>query len=370
MPSKKKSTWQSVLDFYHLYTHGLSRQEIEHLLKQESHDVLSFYRRESERNGQTTVERDFPVRQLKFVSELFLSFVLRLTPARRMFYGIACVLFFVAMATANWLYAFVAFVLFNLLLAFELADRMLAKDELEIARDIQVGLQPEQNPVFPGVEIAVFYQPAKEVGGDYYNLLAIDETRFGLMVGDVSGKGLPAALYAVKLQGLFEILIKHQAMPQAMLSRINEIIANRLKKQFFVTAVAAVFDLGTNQILLSRAGHMPPLYVRNQGNESEWLLPDGIGIGLKAADGFDLQLAEKSLPFEKGDMFVFYTDGITEAMDMQGREFGESRLRQVVMEHARATASDVKDTVVASLTQFIGKAFLKDDATLVIVRIA
>ena len=202
-------------------------------------DVFSYYRSKSGNTGHAAAEDPLPKKQLLFVWELFVSFILNLTPARRLFYGIACALCVVALITGLWPYAVIAIIIFNLLIAFELADRMLAKDELEIARQIQVGLQPDESPSFPGVDIAVLYRPAKEVGGDYYDILPVDEQRFNLMLGDVSGKGLPAALYAVKLQGLFELLSEKQARPEMILSGINAIMARRLKKQFFITAIAA-----------------------------------------------------------------------------------------------------------------------------------
>ena len=373
MMEKKRPRWQALFDFYDLYTQGLTREEIVRLLKSESVDVLSFYRRKSAADRDSAADDSFPKKQLLFVWELFVSFILNMTPARRLFYGIACCLCLATLITGLWYYAVVAIIIFNLLIAFELADRMLAKDELEIAREIQVGLQPDENPSFPGVDIAVFYRPAKEVGGDYYDILPIDEQRFNLMLGDVSGKGLPAALYAVKLQGLFELLSEKQATPEMILSGINAIMARSLKKQFFITATAAAIDLGENKLTLARAGHLPPLHYMYGNDRTEWLKPAGVGIGIngKSSDnsGFDTQLQEYTLEFQRGDIFLFYTDGITEAMNQSGEEFGEERLQTMVMQNATSSACDIKEAIVDGLHGFVNKSLLDDDATVIVVKI-
>lgn len=365
---RAKTLWQSIKDFYQLYTSGLSRSEIEHLLKQESLDVLDFYKRRSTGDGAQKQRDGFPVKQIKFCWEIFLSFVMKLTPARRLFYGIAVVLFAFAMFTMNRLYGVLAFFLLNLLLAFEVANRLLAKDELEIARDIQTGLQPVEPPKLPGLELASFYRPAKEVGGDYYDFFHIDEHRIGIIIGDVSGNGMPAALYAVKLQGILESLTRDTTSPKELLIAINEIISMRLKKQYFITAAVGVIDCRLRKLTLARAGHTPPLLIRAKGHESTWLVPRGIGIGLNVDSHFSENLEETEVELSDGDVVVFYTDGLTEAMDRDRREFGQSRLGKIVTESAGQTPGEITAAVIEKLTSFVATPLFADDVTLLVVK--
>jgi len=364
--NQKKSKFHTLKEFYQLYTSGLSRDEVERLLKRESLDVLSYYKRGAV--SKNSAEDNFPKRQLLVVKEIFLSFVLKLTPARRLFYGMAVILFIFALFISNLFYGLIAFLILNLLLAFELADKMVSKDELEIARNIQLGLQPEKNPEIKGLEIAVFYQPAREVGGDYYDFIQLDDHRIALIVGDVSGKGMPAALYAVRLQGLFELLAKNQASPKQMLVRINDVIAQRLKKNYFITAVIAIFDTKEKKLHLARAGHNPPIYFKSATKEIVWLKPSGIGIGLNKNSNFDNEMSEKSIDISEGDLFLFYTDGITEARNGLKVEFGEERLGKIVAEEAHLSAEEFKDKLVTQLNHFVKKAFWEDDATIVVIK--
>ncbi len=361
-----KSKWNSLRKFYSLYTAGLSRTEIERLLKRESADVLSFYRRDFD-PSHDDVNRG-PRKAAFFLRELFVSFLLKLTPARRLFYGVAFLLFGFGVVVSNWIYAMLAFLLVNMLLAFEVADKLLAKDELEIARDIQVGLQPDANLEFDGVEVDAFYQPAREVGGDYYDLLKIDDTRLAVIVGDVSGKGLPASLYAVKLQGLFESLIRQSGSPKEILIEINEIVCQRMQKQYFITVGMAIVDTAKREIVCARAGHQPFVHFPANGNEFVTIESDGLGIGLREGDVFSSRLEEVRFPYEAGDLLLLYTDGITEARNGSAMEYGESRLLEAVSRRKSLSASEIKSALVNELQTFSQRAFLEDDATLVILK--
>ncbi len=364
MAKRKTSRWQSLKNFYHLYTTGLNHSEIERLLKRESVDVFSYYKG----NSTASATKGFPFKQLEVVKEIFISFVMKLTPARRMFYGVALLLFIFAVATVKWSYAVLAFALVNILLAFELADKMLAKDELEIAREIQANLAPDEDLVVPGVEIAAFAQPAREVGGDYYDFIQLDDQRLAIIVGDVSGKGIPAALYATKLQTLFETLTPLYDSPKDILISINRSISLRLNKKFFMTAVLAIIDLEQRSLKLARAGHNPPIFRRSGKKEPSLLKPAGIGIGLDKGSVFEKELREKNIELQVGDILVFYTDGITEAMNERKEQFEEMRLAGLVADMGEAGAAEIKDNIVRNLHGFCNRAFLDDDATLVVLK--
>ncbi len=365
MKKKSKGKWQSIRDFYKLYTAGLSRDEIERLLKCESADVYSFYiRGTGDLRHQT-----FPLKQLQVLKELFVSFVMKLTPARRLFYGIAVLLFCIALLSVKWWYAGIAFVTLNLLLAFEVADKMLARDELEIAREIQLGLQPESHPDVGCLDISAFYQPAREVGGDYYDISRLDENHIAFMIGDVSGKGMPAALYAVKLQGLFDSLTSVFSSPKEILVRMNESISRRLTRKYFMTAVLGVIDTATGQMRLARAGHNAPIYYSAQRDETFIVEPPGLGIGLDSGAVFEEELREECLALGRGDMIVLYTDGITEAMNGKGEQFSEERLLGLVGKSRLLSANQLKEKIVDELIHFCERSLLDDDTTLLVIKI-
>ena len=373
----KKSGFEAVKEFYRLYTTGLSRAEIERLLKQESLDIFSYYK--ATVNGRPVANDRVPAsagdtwvdvlaRQSKVVLRIFLSFVLKLTPARRLFYGVAILLFGFALVVSSLFYAFIAFLLVNSLLAFELADKLLAKDELEIAREIQLSLQPEL-PVVPGVQLSAFYRPAKEVGGDFYDLIRLGDNRVAVVLGDVSGKGLPAALYAVKLQGYFELMLGKTASPKEMLTAINELVSRRLKRQFFITSLVAIVDRENSNVQLARAGHNPMLHYSRPGRKTDQLTPRGCGLGLQPNQQFAEEIEDCSVQLAEGDVLVFYTDGITEAMNASRVQFGEERLAGLVSSHAGHSAEEIKNAIITSLTAFVQRAFFDDDAALIVLKL-
>ncbi len=376
--SEHRGRWRSLKEFYQLYTSGLSRVEIERLLKQESLGIYSYYNASSSVAPAAGSEDGAMVksagrsralkRLLLVVKRIFLSFVMKLTPARRMFYGVAVLLFVFAALVSNWLYGLAAFLLVNALLAFELADKMLAKDELEIARDIQLSLQPDL-PALSGAQLAAFYRPAKEVGGDYYDVIQLDERRIAIILGDVSGKGMPAALYAVKLQGLFELLLDQPSSPKEVLCAINRLVAKRLYRQYFITALLAFIDFERSSMTLARAGHNPAVHYRAKMGKVDLLAPKGNGLGLQNSDQFDGHLIEQQVAIAAGDILVFYTDGITEAMNSEREEFGETRLSQLISDNASDSADELKERIITSLTSFVGKALFDDDVALVVLKI-
>ena len=188
-------------NFFRLYTTGLNRREVERLLKKDTLEALTYYK-------DKTSLRDLPPEKKSFKSSLnviraiFVSFVMQLTPARRFFYGLSFCGFVLGMIAAKGLWILCAFIILNLLLALELADKLTTRDELEIAREIQVSLEPERLPEFPWLSISFSSKPAKIVGGDFFNVVKRNDDQMLSIVGDVAGKGIPAALYAAHIQSI------------------------------------------------------------------------------------------------------------------------------------------------------------------------
>jgi sigma-B regulation protein RsbU (phosphoserine phosphatase) len=357
---------------YHLvrtYGDGMSSKEIESFFKRDTVQAYEFYRREKETKAAEPLPKNEFERALFMARDVFLSFLMKLTPARRLFYVGAMVMFLWGLVDMSLLKLGIAFVVLNFLLAFELADKLLAKDELEIARLIQFSLQPEEHPQMTRLRIASYYQPAREVGGDYYDFALLGENRFTLILGDVSGKGMPAALYAMKLQALFELLGKTRIGPKDMLVEMNEVMCEKIRRNYFITAVVGVMDFEANRLSLARAGHNLPLHFSAATETTQWLNPKGLGIGMKKNPDFGSILEETTLALGNEDLLLFYTDGITEAMNRQDKEFGCERLEKILKEHAHLNVEDIKDRLLWHVNKFTEGVPMADDATMVIAKV-
>ncbi len=351
------------------YGKGLNREELESFLTRETVQTLSFYHRDA--NADSRNESPNKLKNgLTVAKNLFLSFLMKLTPARRLFYAIALVLFVLGAFEVEWWWKVgTAFVILNVLLAMELADKLLTKNELEVARAIQLSLQPEQHPRLDHLTIASHFQPASDVGGDYYDFFQSGDDRLTLILGDVSGKGMPAALYAMKLQGLFELLCKTEAGPKEMLVEMNDVFSERIRRNYFITALIGVLDFKDKKLSIARAGHNLPLYFHAATGEATWLNPNGLGIGMAKNGVFSRLMEEKRIPLETGDVIFFYTDGITEAMNRSDEVFGYRRLEEIVKRSAHLDADAIKEGVLSGLKEFTRGAPLADDVTLVVAKV-
>ena len=243
-------------------------------------------------------------------------------------------------------------------------------DELRIAREIQKSLLPIQPPAMPGLALADLCEPAREVGGDYYDFFELGPGRLGVLVADVSGKGTSAALYMAELKGLMLALSRTETSPLRLLTAVNHLLAAHLDNRSFVTAVYAVVDLQEMTLTFSRAGHTPLMVV--SGGREEVLLPGGMVLGLRipgASERFENLLEECTRPLTPGDVIVLYTDGITEAMDVEGNLFGEEALARVLRaSHAQDPAA-IRERVVRDVRAFVGDAEPHDDMTMVVIKV-
>ncbi len=205
------------------------------------------------------------------------------------------------------------------------------EQELQIARDIQMSLLPHGALNAPGMAVAALCAPAREVGGDYYDFLPLADGRVGLLIADVSGKGTSAALYMAELKGLMLSLSRIHTSPRALLIEANEIIAHHLDSRSFITMIYAVIDRAAGTLTCARAGHTPFMRIAARGGGErrvDVLAPDGmvLGLNLDRGERFERCLEELTLPIAAGDLFFFFTDGVSEAMDAEGSCFGEDRL--------------------------------------------
>ncbi|MBI2620385.1 MAG: serine/threonine-protein phosphatase [Ignavibacteriales bacterium] len=371
------TTLRSLRDFYDVFRTGLTSAEIEKLLSDDARGMYSFYVRNMP--PRNPAQSRF-IRFLKFSWHLFLAFLLKLTPARRLFYAIALLLVGLAFWDSDLMKAFYGFLILNFLLALELADKLVTRDELEFARQIQLSLLPDSLIPVEGFAIASHSDVAESVGGDYYDLIPMNDGSTMVVVGDVSGKGISAALYMVKVQTALQLLAKEVTDPRELMIRLNEYLYKKLRRNFFLTiTILKVYHDG--KILCCRAGHMPALLLDARLRTCSWIQPRGTAIGLAppaVADKskgngethtmFEQSLEIEQLSMEKGDTLILYTDGVIESVNRHREEFGEGRLMQVVLDSAGEDVDEVKERLIKSIASFRNGEELRDDTTFVILK--
>jgi phosphoserine phosphatase RsbU/P len=237
------------------------------------------------------------------------------------------------------------------------------EEELKRAREIQQMLLPNVLPQLAGVQISGAWQPAREVGGDYFDVIALGEKRLGICIGDVAGKGITAALLMANLQASFRAFATADASPQAVCTKLNKFLSANLASGKFVTFFYAVLDSDRRTLIYENAGHCPGLLIRGNG-AAELLRGSGAVLGVLP----DWIYQDSTVQLERGDTLLLSTDGVTEAENARLEEFGEQRL----LEAARArngSALDTQRAVMQQVTAYCGGNF-RDDATLLVLRVS
>jgi sigma-B regulation protein RsbU (phosphoserine phosphatase) len=236
-----------------------------------------------------------------------------------------------------------------------------AEQESSEARRIQEGLLPREIPQLAGYEIAAAWQPARLVGGDYFDVMTLDAERRAICIADVAGKGLPAALLMANLQAAVHATASPEVTPSAFCKKIDALIRRNLPDDRFITFFYGVLDARDNTLLYCNAGHNAPLLLREGSSFS--LQTGGPVLGITEAPAF----AQGRVRLESGDRLVLFTDGVTEATNEGGEQFSEWRLADVLRKANGAGAEVIKTQSMAALRSFGGETF-EDDATLVIVK--
>jgi len=240
------------------------------------------------------------------------------------------------------------------------------EEELSMARRIQAGLFPKQPPVIDGLSVAGSSVPATSVGGDYYDYIRLDRDRLLTVVADVSGKGMSAALYMSKIQGMIQLAAHMYDSPREMLVHVNRRLYDGIERNSFITMILALFDTRKKEVIFCRAGHNLPLV--SVDGDCRYLDSAGIGLGLERGPVFEENLRELTLPLGKGSLFLLYSDGLTEAMNGSLEQFGNDRLKQVCEEHRQLSPEDVRSEITRAVDAFRGGAEQHDDITLLLVK--
>ena len=257
------------------------------------------------------------------------------------------------------------------------AEKKRLEEELRIAHEIQMSLLPQGPLAMAGLSVTALCVPAREVGGDYYDFLPLGDQRVGVLIADVSGKGTSAALYMAELKGLVLSLSEFHTSPRELLIAANRIIAAHLDARSFITMTYAVIDLRARTMTYARAGHTPLIYVPGacpdaaEPRQVQILAPDGMVVGLKLDNGemFERLLREETIPLRAGDLYLFFTDGISEAMNARDDCFGEARLGQLVEAHAHLPSDELRERVLREIAAFVGDAPQHDDMTMILLKV-
>lgn len=252
----------------------------------------------------------------------------------------------------------------------ELKLEQRARDhELSLATQIQSRLLPSDIPEISGFDVAHHYAPAREIGGDYFDFLRIDEERVGVAVADVSGKGVPAALIMALTRSLLLMAARGETSPARTLEKVNRFLTPDLSAGMFVTMAYFVIDEATREARLVRAGHNPPLYFSAAASKVIELRPRGLGVGIdREGSRFVSELQVQKLTFHPGDVLVTYTDGIVEGKDRNGADYSDERLREVLAAHAALGARAIAQAIVDDLHRHTRGAETSDDITLIVLK--
>jgi sigma-B regulation protein RsbU (phosphoserine phosphatase) len=376
--------------FFDTYTKDLTAEDLQRLFTRETREAYEFFTRGTD--PKAFAHLPWHLRAFEHARLLFFAFTMKLTPARRMVYGIALLLAFIGLANlfrgvgivhfgptlpfgidvgvpgplfrqGTWS-LLIAFVLMNLLVLLEVADRLSLKNDLEIAREIQQSMLPKGPYTAPGLETFGFSRPANTVGGDFYDILPLDDGRVVVAVGDVAGKGSPAALLMALLLAILRTLVEERLEPADLVTRLNLQVSRHVPGSRFITLLYAVYDPISGGLTYVSAGHMPPLLVRLDGS-TERLADGGIALGM-----FDHSTYQTGrVTIQPDELLAIYSDGITEAENPRGIPFDEAGLDAVLRAHRRdGNLSSIGSAVVQAVEQHTADKRFADDLTILLLR--
>jgi serine phosphatase RsbU (regulator of sigma subunit) len=387
MPSKNPSA-DRAREWFDTYTRDLSGQDLQRLFTHDTRDAYEFFARglDTDQFASMPWWKAFPLR----VRQFFVAFTLRLPPARRVLYVAAVAIALIGLLQLfrqiervelplgapflqiplplpvweNGTFTlFLSLLLFNLLVLLEVADRLSLKGELEVAREIQLAMLPRGTLALADVEVCGVTRPANTVGGDFYDVLPRADGSVVMALGDVAGKGSPAALLMALLLAVLRTLVDEELAPEALVERLNVQISRHSPGSRFITLFFAIYQPATGALTYVNAGQNPPL-IRRRGGRFERLTSTGMALGMFEEASFD----SACTIIEPGDLLVLYSDGITEAEDPLGRPLEESGLELLVGRHAGDTPAALGTLVLNAVEVHAQRSKLLDDLTILVLK--
>jgi sigma-B regulation protein RsbU (phosphoserine phosphatase) len=261
-----------------------------------------------------------------------------------------------------------AFALYNAIIYSEANEKKRLDHDLEIARDIQRILLPSEAPVIPGFEISGINIPARHVSGDYFDYLTVDDEKLGVAIADVSGKGVPASIIMAICRSVLRSQAAGNPSPADVLQKVNRQLYPDIKEDMFISMAYVILDHVRGTVMLSRAGHDAPIIFDHATGTASPVKPPGMVLGIDSGSVFDRITGDFALTLNRGDCLLLYTDGVTEALDANGDEFGPERMIECVRASAPQGAPAIVTRLIDELRSFVGAQPQNDDITLIAIR--
>ena len=371
--------------FFDDYTRDLKSEDVQRLFTRDAPEAYRYFTRGLD--VEKIRRMPFYKRWWIYTRELFVRFSMRLTPARRVLYGASVLLTIVGLmelfrgvfSTPLLLFPFhirlplprwepgsvkllLGFIGLQMLMLMEIADRLSLKGELEIARDIQLAMLPSGTVESGSSRACGLTRPANTVGGDFYDILPLPDGRLIVTVGDVSGKGSPAALLMALLLAMMRTLVDEGLESARLLARLNTQIVRHAPGSRFITLFYGLYDPRTGALEYVNAGHLPPLIHRQDGS-FERLTHGNIALGMFAGSTYEAHHAQVNA----GDALILYSDGITEAENHRGQEFDENHLSATITAAGTHDPERLGRSILAAVDRHAGEVRLVDDLTVLIL---
>lgn len=350
------------------FKEGFKQENFFRSVKREFHELQEFYlddERRARLSEMNTIKRSFWT-----VVWLLKLMFLRLNPLRRLILLIGLVLSISSTFTGSGgdsssfgvdSHVLGPFILLFVLML-ELKDKLLARDELEAGRRVQKALMPERMPCVPGWQIWLYTRPANDVGGDLVDFYQIDDQTWGVALGDVSGKGLEAALFMAKLQATIRAFINEFSSLSDIAGKINKIFHRDSLPNKFASIIFTEIKANSNAMKILNAGHMPPILLK--GDKIEELESHAPAFGLIS----DAQYNTTEIELKKNAFLILYSDGVTETMNDDGAFFGEARLNSTLIKHAGSSAAKIGESIIQELAKFKKEAQFFDDISIAVLQ--
>jgi sigma-B regulation protein RsbU (phosphoserine phosphatase) len=260
-----------------------------------------------------------------------------------------------------------SFALGSAIIHAEAAEKRRLEQELNQASEIQRVLLPQHSPELTDYEIAAGYQAARIVSGDYYDYLRVDEDRYGIAIGDVSGKGIAASLIMAMCRSNLRSRAADNLSPASVLHAVNRSIFPDIKEDMFVSLLYLILERGSNEVTLARAGHEPPVLFRQATKTIEMIEPPGLAAGIDEGPVFKRSVKDFRFRMESGDILLLYTDGLIESEAKDGDEFGSDRLCEAVKKYCALSSEDLVSTIRSDVAEFSAGMAQTDDITLIAI---
>lgn len=386
--AKGTPTVQQVRDFFETYTRDLRADDLQRVFTRETPEAWHFFSRAIK--AEELSHLPWHRRTLEYLRRAFLAFTMRLSPARRLVYGVAVVMALIGLLKlfagvaqvqvpfipfvvniplpapawapgTTWLAG--GFLVLNLLILLEVADRLTLKKDLEVAREIQQAMLPREIYTATGIEAFGVTRPANTVGGDLYDVIRRPDGRIVFALGDVAGKGSPAALLMALAVAMLRVLVDEGLEPAELATRLNGQVCRHAPGSRFITIVVGLYDPVSGRIAYVNAGQNPPLLRRASGR-IERLTEGGMALGMFEQATY----TAGAISLEAGDVLVLFSDGITEAENAAGVAFDDAGLEQIVNQHWWKDLQTLGTSVLKAVEAHATDTKIADDLTVLAVR--